>query len=289
MPQPEIFSIICSRERLGKTGSNTPIGICRALPAGGSLSFSEGMSLTRAELTFGAATAAATRLVVVRNFRRPGDLGACIATHSVLEYLVWRASIIRFNSLRDGSYIHRERFQRQLRRIDFLCLLAIRREQGGRLLGRESLWLQIEADLLLSCRHIQNHENGVILVTPQIREHVRVVLIQRNVLTIGQNAVLMPQCEQSLVELQNRVGIFQLRSDIVSLIARRNGQPGRSLAEAGIGALIPLHGSALAVSALLFRPTQLPNGILHVLPAFGIVVCHLDLFAVIHDRCATER
>src|SRR5438132_14045171 len=75
MPQPEIFSIIWSRERLGKTGSNTPIGICRALPRGGSLSFSECMSLTRVELTFGAAIAAATRLMVVRNFRRPGDLG----------------------------------------------------------------------------------------------------------------------------------------------------------------------------------------------------------------------
>src|SRR5207247_11122011 len=99
----------------------------------------------------------------------------------------------------------------------------------------------------------------------------------------------MPQCEHSLVELQNRVGIFQFRSHIVSLITRRNGQPGRSLAEAGVGTLIPLHGSALAVSALLFRPTQLPNGVLHVLLTFGIVFLHPARSAVINDCAASYR
>src|SRR5207249_6699669 len=72
-------------------------------------------------------------------------------------------------------------------------------------------------------------------------------------------------------------------------VARRNRQPRNGLAEARIGTVIPLHGSALAVAALLLGPTDFADRVLYIFLAFGIVVLHPDLFAVVHDGGASQR
>jgi hypothetical protein len=61
------------------------------------------------------------------------------------------------------------------------------------------------------------------------------------------------------------------------------------LAEARIGSVIPLHGSAFTISAFFLRPSQLANGILDVFLALRVVVLHPNLFPVIHDRGSAQR
>src|SRR5579864_2185200 len=72
------------------------------------------------------------------------------------------------------------------------------------------------------------------------------------------------------------------------LVAGRNRQPGRSFTEARIRSVVPLHGGALAVTSLFLRPPCFSNGILDVFLALRIVICHPNLFAVIHDWRAAQ-
>ena len=71
--------------------------------------------------------------------------------------------------------------------------------------------------------------------------------------------------------------------------ARRHRQPWSFFAKAGVGVVIPLHGRALTIAALLLRPAQLPDGVFHLVTAFRIIVLHADLFTVVHDGRAAQR
>src|SRR5207302_2361113 len=72
----------------------------------------------------------------------------------------------------------------------------------------------------------------------------------------------------------------------------RHGQP-RALrrTEPGVLRCVSLHGCAFTVAALLLRPPELPDGILHVFLANGISGPHADLFAVVHEwsRASGEK
>src|SRR5438094_7377828 len=91
-----------------------------------------------------------------------------------------------------------------------------------------------------------------------------------------------------LIKLQNRIGILELRLNIVSLEAGRDRQPGSHLAESRIDVAIPLHGGAFAIATFLVRPAQLADRILYILFALGIVVLYANFFAVVHDGRAAQ-
>ncbi len=82
--------------------------------------------------------------------------------------------------------------------------------------------------------------------------------------------------------------MFQLAGYIVGLVAHRDRQPGDAGGESRIRAIVPLHGSSLTVTALVFGPAPLALGILHILLELGIVVLHPDLFAVIQNGSPTQ-
>src|SRR6202035_8695 len=98
----------------------------------------------------------------------------------------------------------------------------------------------------------------------------------------------MPQGEQALVRVQDGRWIFEFGGDVDSFVAGRDGQPRYAARETGVGAVIPLHGRALAVSSFFLRPTYAANRILHIFLTRGIVVLHSNFFAVIHDWCAAK-
>src|SRR5580693_4319735 len=99
----------------------------------------------------------------------------------------------------------------------------------------------------------------------------------------------MPQGQQALVPVQDRVRVLQLVGNVVLLVRDRNRQRWNPGGEARIGSIVPLHRRALAVAALFTRPVGSPDRVLHVLPALGIVVLHSNLFAVVHNGRAAQR
>src|SRR2546423_7428009 len=66
-------------------------------------------------------------------------------------------------------------------------------------------------------------------------------------------------------------------------------QPRLPVGEAGIGTVIPLHGRALAIAALLLRPTASSDRIFDFVASLRVVILHADLFAVVHDGRAAQR
>src|SRR6202041_334856 len=88
------------------------------------------------------------------------------------------------------------------------------REHGCDFSGSEALLGKIKTDLLRGPRHIQDNQHRLILVTAQVGEDVGIVLIQRDIVSVEQRAVLVPKSEQVFIKLQNRVRVFQFAGHI---------------------------------------------------------------------------
>src|SRR5256885_2325027 len=74
---------------------------------------------------------------------------------------------------------------------------------GQRLGRRKTISLQLVVDLLGCARHIQGHQDSLVLKDTQIGKHVLIVLIHRKVTAIEKLFVGVPQLEQLLVKRKN--------------------------------------------------------------------------------------
>src|ERR1700730_16967752 len=82
--------------------------------------------------------------------------------------------------------------------------------------------------------------------------------------------------------------LLRCRSNVMSLVSRRNRKPRCGFTEARVLAAVPLHGSAFPVTAFFLRPSSLTNGIFDIFFSRGRSRFHTDLFAVVHDGSPSQ-